>query len=263
MGLHFDTSEQTCEYVRSQTDRVVLAFSTGKDSIAAWLQLRKFWTEPGQIVPIYNSGAVSTDGLRNLGFVAKTLAYYEQIFQTKIYSIPHPGFIRQLRYGMYCSPELLPMRDQLVFQYKAFPEYTANDLNEWLIKNIAELENAWFATGIRAKDNLTRRRTIQGQGSVHPMKRKFFPVWDWSIDRLEDELRANNVKLPIDYHWWKRSFDDISYTTTEKIREHVPDDYEAIHFWFPLVDTDAFRHACLEQLNDPELNSDPDYIFCQ
>lgn len=258
MGLHFATSEETCEYVRSQTDRVVLALSLGKDSIVAWLQLRKFWSKD-QIVPIYNSNIATPDGLHNISFIDRSIAYYEEVFATKIYTIPNPEFIRQLRYGIYCSPEHLPARDYLIFNYKSLPEYSNNDLNTWLVENIEELEHAWFATGIRATDNMTRRRTIQGQGSAHPTSRKFYPVWDWTIDRIETELRANNVKLPVDYRWWKRSLDGIGSDYTEQFREKLPADYAAFKFWFPAHGVDEFRVKCVEQLLAEK--DDPDYIF--
>ena len=52
-----------------------LGFSRGKDSIAAWLQLRKFFT---RIIPFHCAS------VPHLGFVDASLDYYERVFQTKI-----------------------------------------------------------------------------------------------------------------------------------------------------------------------------------
>ena len=59
---------------------VLLAFSCGKDSIAAWLAMRDMGIE---VVPAY---LYYVPGLR---FVDEELDYFEQKFQTRIKRYPH------------------------------------------------------------------------------------------------------------------------------------------------------------------------------
>ena len=44
------SGESLCRTMAEECDTAILAFSTGKDSIAAWLQLRKYFKH---IVPYY------------------------------------------------------------------------------------------------------------------------------------------------------------------------------------------------------------------
>ena len=79
-----------------ECDTAILAFSTGKDSIAAWLQMRRYFK---RIVPYY------CYSVPNLGFVERSLAYYEDFFGTHIYRLPHRSLYRCLRGLVFQPPE--------------------------------------------------------------------------------------------------------------------------------------------------------------
>lgn len=71
---------------------VLLAFSCGKDSIAAWLAMRDMGIE---VVPAY---LYYVPGLR---FVDEELDYFEQKFQTRIKRYPHPSLYRWLNNAVF------------------------------------------------------------------------------------------------------------------------------------------------------------------
>lgn len=77
---------------------VLLAFSCGKDSIAAWLAMRDMGIE---VVPAY---LYYVPGLR---FVDEELDYFEQKFQTRIKRYPHPSLYRWLNNAVFQAPERL------------------------------------------------------------------------------------------------------------------------------------------------------------
>ena len=71
-----EASRRLCEEISSMTGgRCLLGFSRGKDSIAAWLYLRGFFSE---VIPFHCSS------IPHLSFVDESLDYYEDVFKTKI-----------------------------------------------------------------------------------------------------------------------------------------------------------------------------------
>ena len=75
---------------------VLLAFSCGKDSLAAWLAMRDMGIE---VIPAY---LYYVPGLR---FVDEELDYFEQKFQTRIKRYPHPSLYRWLNNAVFQAPE--------------------------------------------------------------------------------------------------------------------------------------------------------------
>ena len=248
MGIKFDTSEETCRYVREQTDTVFLAFSRGKDSIAAWLQLLNFW-EPHQIIPVFQSGYTKADGRTMFKFTEESLAYYERKFGTRIYRLAHVQTLRMLVYQVYQSPERRAVLDKLVRE-RTLSELPTNFMNE-RVRMVKGLENAWIAVGLRQNDSLQRRAHIKGGGSAWPDQKKFYPTFDWSIQQLEDAIKQAGLYLPIDYEWFGRSRDSIDARISTSLHDHEPESHQQLLDWFPLADADRmrmqFRKRLLEQ----------------
>lgn len=81
--MHFSISEDLCKAVSAAHDgRCLLAFSTGKDAIGAYIQLRRHFTD---IIPFY---LYLVPGLE---FVEESLDYYEGILGRRILRLPHPS----------------------------------------------------------------------------------------------------------------------------------------------------------------------------
>ncbi|MDR1744654.1 MAG: hypothetical protein LBS30_02760, partial [Planctomycetota bacterium] len=78
--------------------RCLLAFSRGKDSIAAWLELRESGLFP-EIVPFHLN---LIPGMR---FIEDSLDYFEDWFQTRIIRLPHISFYRMLGNCVLQPPE--------------------------------------------------------------------------------------------------------------------------------------------------------------
>ena len=65
--------------------------------------------------------------------------------------------------------------------------------------------------------------------------RKVSPIADWLKAEVMGIIDRYGVKLPIDYEIFGRSFDGIDYRFVEPMRRHLPDDYERLLEWFPLL----------------------------
>ncbi|MFC0434555.1 phosphoadenosine phosphosulfate reductase [Kutzneria buriramensis] len=205
---------------------VLLAFSRGKDSIAAWLALREYGIE---VVPYH---LYSIPGLK---FVDESLKAFEDFFDTKIIDLPHPSLYRWLTSYVFTPPERWP-----IIQASGITEPTYEEVADG-IRADYDLAGAWNIDGVRAADSPMRRMAMSTHGPVREHTRKMSVIWDWQIADIRQCLKRHAVQLPIDYEWFGRSFDGIDYRFLEPVRSNAPDDYARIVSWFPLVELEFFR----------------------
>lgn len=221
-------SDALCRYVAERSGGVcLLSFSTGKDSIAAWLQCRRYFR---RIVPFY------LENPPGMAFVERTLRYYEEVFATPILRMPHPAFARMHRALTYQPPECCAEIEAV-----QLPVYKYSDVEDHVRELAGLTRDAYVAIGVRQSDSIWRRVNISAQGSLNPTRRSFQCVYDWSGRRVVDEIAAAGIMLPVDYRIWGRSFDGLQYEFLEPLRRHFPDDYARLLQWYPLADVEIFR----------------------
>jgi hypothetical protein len=212
---------------------VLLAFSAGKDSIAAWLHMRPHFA---RIVPVYY---YLVPGLE---FVEKSLRYYEDWFRTPILRLPHPSLHRWLNNWVFQSPEV--SRGD-VLAAAGLPDLDYDDLRKDVaVMNLGwpDDKEAWIACGSRACDSPMRRLAFKKYGPARKRNFHFYPVWDWNKQRVIDTIREAGVKLPAEYRVFGRSFDGLDFRFLHGIRQHWPDDYAKILEWFPLAELELKRY---------------------
>jgi hypothetical protein len=220
-------SSQLREALRGQT--VLLAFSRGKDSLAAWLALR----DAGVNVIPYHLYLIP-----GLAWIDESLAYYEDWFGTKIINLPHPSLYRWLANLMFQPPERCRIIEATHIQV---PSYA--DINTLLRENFGLPADAWVCDGVRAADSPNRRTAIASYGPVNQQIRTQKVVWDWRKQMVYDTINIAGVRLPPDYAWFQRSFDGLDRRFLGPIKKHVPEDYARILQWFPLADLELTRAA--------------------
>lgn len=242
--LEYTNSAELCAGMAAECDTAILAFSTGKDSIAAWLQLRKYFK---RIVPYY---CYFVPGLQ---FVEDSLRYYEDFFGCHIYRIPHRSFFRFMRYGIYQPPHRLH-----ILEKDTVDDNTYNDtLIGEIIRNCGRLpESAYVAAGVRMADSPYRRIAIVSHGAINHNAKRFYPVYDWKKEDLLNAFDEAGVKLPVDYRMFGRTFDGLDYRFLQPLREWFPEDYKRVLEWYPFADLeiarrdgfDAIEHRTREQI---------------
>lgn len=208
---------------------VLLGFSRGKDSIAAWLALRDAGVE---VIPYH---LYLIPGLR---FVDDSLAYFEDWFGTSIINLPHPSLYRWLNHAMWQPPERLRILDAAAI---SVPDYT--DVNRLIKEHHGVPADTWTCDGVRAADSPNRRTSLLQHGPVNQTRRTQKVVWDWRKQHVMDVIYANRIKLPVDYEWFGRSFDGLDKRFLGPVRAYAPDDYETILQWFPLAELELRRAA--------------------
>ncbi|WP_205669991.1 hypothetical protein [Amycolatopsis sp. CFH S0078] len=208
---------------------VLLAFSRGKDSLAAWLGLR----DAGVEVRPFHLYLVP-----GLEFVDESLAFYERYFGVTIPQLPHPSLFRWLNNLTFQVPER-----RLIIEAAQLPEPDYVDISRMLCEQYYALdpESTWTADGIRAADSPNRRTAMKGHGPKREHVMKVSPVWDWRIRHVRAALAEHDCPLPIDYEWFNRTFDGLDLRFLKPIKDNRPRDYDRILEWFPLADMELFR----------------------
>lgn len=222
------TDDEVIELIRGETDTVLLSFSRGKDSIAAWLKLRPHFK---RIVPYF---MWIVPGLR---FVEDSLKYYEDWFGERIYRVPHPQWYKMLREMVWQPAERL-----LFIEAMNLPKWTYDDCSRATARWAGLPDDTWTAHGTRMMDNLWRRANHKKSGAINWKRRTFGPIANMNKDELIETIASAGVTLPVDYHWFGCSFDAIDYKFSGAVRKHAPDDYAIMREWFPLIDLEIARY---------------------
>jgi len=230
--IEYTSSDELCEKMAQECDTCLLAFSLGKDSVASWLQCRKYFKH---IIPFYKYN------IPNLEFVEENLQYYEDFFGQHIYRMPHPNLYAMLYGGVAQTPTTIQLIDA---DREAFPkpsDYTNEDVPD-IIRVLKDLPDyVYTAVGLRVSDSPMRRMNFKAHGAIIHNKQTFYPVYDWLKDRLLKEFDAAGIKLSSDYRLWNNSFDGISNKYISEIKKHYPRDFEKIKMFFPMVELDMMR----------------------
>jgi len=207
---------------------VLISFSCGKDSIACWLEMKKYFKK---IIPFY------LYLIPDLGFVERSLTYYEKYFECRIIRLPHPSLYRMLNRFVFQAPENCEIIERC-----DLPEFDYEDIRKVVCEDLGlDLENSWYASGVRAADSLNRRTAMKKYGPINRKKHCFYPIWDWKKKKLVREIVSAKIKVPVDYRLFGRSFDGIDYRFLKPIKDHFPEDYKKILEYFPLAELELMR----------------------
>ena len=231
--LSYANSDELCEQMAAECDTVLLSFSCGKDSVASWLQCRKYFK---YIVPYYRYF------IPDLKFVEDNIKYYEDFFGQKIYTFPSPNYYRMIRDGVFQSKErwdaIIQLRDEIPTR-----DYTELFLADMIRREGKLPQEAYCAVGNRAADSPMRMMNIKKNGCVNHNKKTFYPVYDWNKERLLREIKSAGVKLATDYQVWNNTFDSLSYKYLSRMREAFPEDYQRCLDIFPMAELEFWRRG--------------------
>jgi hypothetical protein len=210
-------------------DTALLAFSTGKDALAAWLAIKPHFK---RIIPVHY------ELVPGMAFLDRSIAYYEDFFGCKIIRRMHPSFVRWLRNLVFQPPDRW-----MAILGAGLPTESEYNHETILASVRAELGlgDVFVATGVRACDSPYRRMSVEKHGAVNWPRMSWWPVYDWNVQAVDEALSASGVKLPVDYTLWGRSFDGIDHRFLEPMSRLLPDDYARVLEWFPLADLEMFR----------------------
>lgn len=221
------SSGEVLQMLADLHEPVALGFSCGKDSIAAWIAMRDHGIE---VVPVYFWL------VPHLRFIDDELAYFEGVFGQRIHRYPNPSFYRLVNGFVDQPPERLRF-----IEAAGLPSPDYEQTWQLIFEDLGLSSGTWKADGVRAADSLVRRSSFVRHGVVKKSSRKVSPIADWLKSEVMDAINGAGIELPIDYEIFGRSFDGIDSRFTEPMRRHLPDDYERLRKWFPLMVSDLIR----------------------
>lgn len=235
-------SLEAIQYVRSETDAVILPYSTGKDSLATWLRLLE--VSDFTIIPVYYYQVPDLD------FVNRYLDDAEDFFETRILRVPHPRLTWWLQYGTHMPPVMA--RQMIEFDY---PYISYEDMTDFLIEEYGLPEKTWEAVGTTQNDSAQRRLTFRKYGLLRKFSFKFYPIGDFTKTQVMELIQRNKFELPVDYRIWGRSFDGVDIFYLDGVKEHFPKDYQKILDWIPLIRLEHNRYEIWKRRTEEAPNN--------
>ena len=230
------TSDEAIAHVKARTDTVILSFSRGKDSLAAWVVLNQHF----KIIPVYLECPPGID------FIDESLRYYEAFFETAIERHPHPMFLNLIRGWVYQPPSRVNAIHELRRRYRK------TEIADVLEEVQRQHRGAYVAYSMSINDSIVRRALIGRAGAVDDKKRKFYVHHDKKKTEIIEIIKTSGVKLPVDYRYHERSVNGINFRAVSWIKDVFPADYERIKFWFPLIDLEIKRMEFREKYLTPK-----------
>lgn len=206
---------------------VLLAFSRGKDSIAAYLALIESGVE---VIPYH------LDLIPGLRFVDESIAMYEDFFEKRILRLPHPSFYRWVTNMVFTPPERCA-----VIEAASPWAYEYADLLRAIRSDQGLDDTTWAVDGVRACDSPARRISTIRNGPARTKTHQISAIWDWQKADVYGAIEQAQIPLPIDYGLWNRSFDGLDHRFLAPMRTQLPDDFQQVLEWFPLADLELFR----------------------
>lgn len=213
---------------------VLVAFSGGKDCLAATLALMD---EGIDVRPAHLYGIPGDKPNYAIGFVERALDRYEEQLGVEIVRYPHPSLYRKLQALVFQPPERIS-----IIKAAGMGGFTYEQIWDEIRVDLGLEPDTWVADGVRASDSLVRRASIKRHGAIKQATHKVSPVYDWLKGSVYDYIKMHDIDLPIDYELFDRSFDGIDYRFIKPIKENLPEDYETIKKWFPLVELEILRN---------------------
>lgn len=194
------------------TDRVLVSFSGGKDSVVVLDLCMKYF----KLVEGFFMYQVA-----GLSFQESIIRYYEDKYGIPIYRIPHFMLSEWLRYGLFRPYDW----NVPIISVKETYDY---------MREMTDIY--WIAAGERINDSLWRRGMIKSTGTIDVKRGRFFPIAEWTKDDVKAYIRQNKLMIGSESSKLGFSFRSLMGKDVQTIQKYYPDDYEKIKEWFPLVE---------------------------
>lgn len=216
--------------LRAEGRPVLLSFSCGKDSIAAWIALEEAGVE---VVPCYMYCVPPG----TLHFIDDEIEYFEGVFGTTIHQYPHESYFRWLNSFICQAPQNLG-----IIEASCMPSPKYAELWRLIRDDLGLPQDTWVADGVRAADSIVRRASFVRHGVMKASSRKVSVIADWLKAEVMGAIERRGVELPIDYALFGRSFDGLDYRFLAPMRDNLPEDYARLLEIYPMAELDIARH---------------------
>ena len=200
---------------RAMTDRVLVAYSGGKDSVVTLDLCCRHFPQVAAFFMYQVPG---------LSFQERQLRWVEARYGIEIMRLPHFETADFLRYGVYGNDDGAVRRVSIAEVYAYVREQTGC---------------YWIAAGERIADSIVRRAMILHDGTINGKRGRIFPVAYWTKAQVMSYIRQRGLRVSEEAAVLGHSFRDLSPQTLAAVKQHYPADYQRIVAMYPLAEAGA------------------------
>ena len=216
-----DSDELCREIARESGGVCFLSFSRGKDALAAWLNLTRFFD---RVIP-FTCAAVP-----HVPFADEYLAYVERVFGTHVIRLQDGGL-----YSMIDALQFQYPHDEPWIEKAQLPIYDAQNMADALRTHLG-LPRAWTAYGLNASDSIDRMITVRQCRGRYYGTRSFYPNYDWTHAQIMQVLKDSGIALSNEYHIASRSVAGAPLPhTLLAVERRAPDLLARLEHFYPLI----------------------------
>ena len=228
------TEELCAEIAKKSHGTVFLMCSRGKDSLCAWLQLKKFFN---RIVPFHCAT------IPDCRYANEYLDYLEDVFGQRVLRMMGEDLKMSLvRYMYQESPWECDAIDA-TFEDEDFSKLKVLDY----LRMKFNLPRAWCAVGISQNDSIDRLIYCRKNGGKNLKHRTFYPCFDWPREELFNAIWESGLYVAPEYKYTKRSMGGVPCAIYNKVlMEHFPADWELTKKWYPLAEVKNVREGMID-----------------
>ena len=207
--------------VRALTDGVIVALSTGKDSLAVLdLAARNFT----RVVPFFMYR------VKGLEFQERALRMVERRYGFEVLRLPHWALSRMYRTAAFAPHGAI--REDV-------PRLSLGDVERTVREKTGLV---WIFSGEKTSDSLVRNAMLKRAGGMDESTRRAWPIWDWKDATVFGYLRQRGIPLPPEYRAGARhGISDLTGPELVRIKREYPDDYARILAAFPFIEAEVKR----------------------
>lgn len=197
----------------AMTDRVLVAFSGGKDSVVTLDICAKFFPTV-QAFFMYH--------VPDLSFQERELTWAEQKYGIEIIRIPHFDTACMMASGVY----------------QAAPDANAANIKITDIYDHLRKQTGlyWIAAGERIADSIVRRAMIVKAGTIDAGRGRIYPLAHWRKADVMAYIKRNNLRVSKEARILGHSFRDLRPAVLFAVKQHYPADYEKIIAMYPFAE---------------------------
>lgn len=152
-----EINSEVLELIKKE-GKVTLGFSTGKDSLACAVLLKKLNID---FIPFFFYHCPE------LEFVERNIQMYEDLLQMKVVRLPHPMLYDYLRHQDFQGPKMIDYLEDCGLVHASF-----EDMVDIYLDSMADDRNYYDVVGQRASESFNRRMVFKKQGFINHNTKK-------------------------------------------------------------------------------------------
>lgn len=212
------TTKEVIEFLKTQTDSVVLFYSGGKDSIVLLDLLSKHFK-------VNLAFMYLVDGLEH---VEKYLVWAKKKYNVEYKKYPHWVLSQMINDN----------------QFRFHSNLEVDNITLGDVENLArkDFNCKWIVNGMKKADSMNRRLMLNTyfMQAINLKSHIAYPLSTWRKADCLNYIKQNKLPFPIAYNKKNSSGADLNYDFLSFCKSNYPEDYKKVIKQFPFAETILF-----------------------